>query len=250
LGNNGYSNRSSPVQTIAGGTNWSSLAVGRVCTAAIKTDGTLWMWGSGQAGVLGDNTTTAKSSPVQTVAAGTNWSQVSVDRINGATGVSVAAIKTDGTLWTWGGNYCGQLGTNNLTKYSSPVQTVSGGTNWKQVECSSGHAMYAIKTDGTAWAWGLNTEGQLGVGDTTSRSSPTQISGGGTNWSSITAAYAGGVAIKTDGTLWTWGNNPFVLGGTLGNGSTASTSVPGQVGSLTTWIMSSGGGYGGVAIAW
>jgi alpha-tubulin suppressor-like RCC1 family protein len=248
LGTNNTTSYSSPVQTVAGGSNWSSLAVGRVCVAAIKTDGTLWMWGSGVLGVLGNNTTDAKSSPVQTVAAGTNWSQVSVDRINGANGLCVAAIKTDGTLWTWGNNEFGQLGTNNITKYSSPVQTVAGGSNWRQVDCSAGHSMYATKTDGTAWTWGLNDNGQLGVNDTTNRSSPTQVVGGATNWSSISGSYAGGVAIKTNGTLWTWGNNGTFFESALGNGDSSKQSSPVQVGALTTWIAASGGGYGGMAI--
>ena len=249
LGDNSSAGTSSPIQTVAGGSNWSSLAVGRVMTAAIKTDGTLWLWGSNATGQLGNGTITSVSSPIQTIAAGDNWSQVSVDRINSATyGNVVAAIKTDGTLWVWGDNAVGQLGTNNLTKYSSPVQTVAGGTNWRQVDCSSGHAMYATKTNGTAWAWGLNDNGQLGVNDTTNRSSPTQVIGGATNWSSISGAYYGGLGIKTDGTLWTWGNNNSFFGSALGNGSAAKQSSPVQIGSLTTWIAASGGGYGGVAI--
>jgi alpha-tubulin suppressor-like RCC1 family protein len=75
---------------------------------------------------------TSYSSPVQTVAAGTNWKQV-------VCGVyHTAAIKTDGTLWLWGYNIIGQLGTNDRVTYSSPVQTVAGGTNWKQVAAGSG----------------------------------------------------------------------------------------------------------------
>jgi alpha-tubulin suppressor-like RCC1 family protein len=63
------------------------------------------------------------------VAGGTNWKQVACGEI------SIGAIKTDGTLWMWGLNNFGQLGTNDTIRRSSPIQTVAGGTNWKQVSC-------------------------------------------------------------------------------------------------------------------
>ena len=78
MGDNTKTNKSSPVQTIAGGTNWKMIAACRSNVAAIKTDGTLWCWGRNTHGQLGDNTTTNKSSPVQTILGGTNWTYVSV----------------------------------------------------------------------------------------------------------------------------------------------------------------------------
>jgi alpha-tubulin suppressor-like RCC1 family protein len=113
---------------------------GELQTAAIKTDGTLWCWGFNLYGRLGDNTTTSRSSPVQTVSGGTNWKEVSSNA--GATLMS--AIKTDGTLWVWGRGLNGRLGDNTDTDKSSPVQTVAGGTNWKQVsvDASGGAAIY------------------------------------------------------------------------------------------------------------
>jgi len=131
LGDNTIVRKSSPVQTVAGGTNWKQVSSGWHNTAAIKTNGTLWSWGIGSDGQLGDNTAVSKSSPVQTVAGGTNWKQVSI-------GVyQTAATKTDGTLWMWGLNSNGQLGDNTTVKKSSPIQTVAGGTNWKQVSSGS-----------------------------------------------------------------------------------------------------------------
>ena len=103
--------------------------------------GTLWSWGGNASGQLGDDTSTSKSSPVQTVAGGTNWKSVT----NGL--YHTAAIKTDSTLWTWGQNTTyGQLGDNSVTSRSSPVQTVSAGTNWKSVDCGGG-CTAAIKDD-------------------------------------------------------------------------------------------------------
>ena len=108
--------------------------------AAIKTNGALWSWGSNTYGQLGDNTTVDKSSPVQTVAGGTNWKQVTSGTDH------IACIKTDGTLWTWGYNYYGSLGDNTVANKSSPVQTVAGGTNWKQVAGGS-RITFAIRDD-------------------------------------------------------------------------------------------------------
>ena len=233
LGNNGYSNRSSPVQTIAAGNNWKQISVSYKFTGAIKTDGTLWMWGINQFGDLGTNNQTDYSSPVQTIAVGTNWKQVS------AGGYSTSAIKTDGTLWVWGWNIYGQLGTNDTNHRSSPVQTVAGGTNWKQVTGSK-YSWAAIKTDGTLWTWGVNTNGQLGTNNITNYSSPVQTVAGGTNWKQVSAGGYAMAAIKTDGTLWTWGVNNT---GNLGTNDTTKRSSPIQtVAGGTNWKQVSASG--------
>jgi len=100
----------------------------------------LWTWGGNSNGALGDNTTTNRSTPVTTFAGGTNWKQVSCGSFH------TAAIKTDGTLWTWGFNTTnGQLGDNTTTNRSTPVTTFAGGTNWKQVSGGDRHTA-AIKT--------------------------------------------------------------------------------------------------------
>jgi alpha-tubulin suppressor-like RCC1 family protein len=185
LGNNAVTNKSSPVQTVSSGTNWKSISVGCCHSAAIKEDNTLWLWGCGVRGQLGDDNILSQSSPVQTISAGTNWKQVSVARLHSA------SIKIDGTLWLWGINRNGTLGTNDRVHKSSPVQTISGGTNWKQVSCGGSEHTAAIKTDGTLWNWGLNgystQYGQLGINDLTHRSSPVQTIAGGTNWKQVSA---------------------------------------------------------------
>lgn len=145
LGDGTVTSKSSPVQTVTGGTNWKNVSCGETATGAIKTDGTLWMWGFNGSGQLGDNTVTSRSSPVQTVAGGTNWRQVN------PSGNFCAAIKTDGTLWTWGFNDRGQLGDGTTVNKSSPVQTARGGTNWKTVTCTTG-GVIAI-TDNSEDLW-------------------------------------------------------------------------------------------------
>jgi len=227
LGDNSAINKSSPVQTVSSGTNWKQVDAGCLHTAAIKTDGTLWLWGCNYLGILGDNSTINRSSPVQTVSSGNNWKQVD------AGGTHTAAIKTDGTLWLWGqGSFVGRLGDNSTINKSSPVQTVSSGTNWKQVSAGSAHTA-AIKTDGTLWLWGWEDEGRLGDNSTASRSSPVQTVSSGANWKQVSAGGNKTAAIKTDGTLWLWGHG---VSGQLGNNSTASRSSPVQtVSSGANW---------------
>jgi alpha-tubulin suppressor-like RCC1 family protein len=129
-------------------------------------------------GQLGINDTTSRSTPVTTLLGGNNWKSI-------AGGVDhTIALKTDGTLWTWGDNAYGQLGVNNTTDRSTPVTTLLGGTNWKSIAAGRFNTI-ALKTDGTLWTWGANTAGQLGVNNTTDRSTPVTTLLGGTNWKSI-----------------------------------------------------------------
>jgi alpha-tubulin suppressor-like RCC1 family protein len=219
LGNNAITNRSSPVQTVSGGTNWKQVSTGDSNTAAIKTDGSLWLWGSGTNGILGNNDDIINhSSPIQTISGGNNWKQVSAGCGN------TAAIKTDGSLWLWGVGVFGQLGNNARTNHSSPVQTVSGGNNWEQVDTDSQHTA-AIKTDGTLWLWGDGSGGALGHNAITDRSSPVQTISGGTNWKQVSVGNFHTAAIKTDGSLWLWGNG---TNGEMGNNSTQDQSSPVQ----------------------
>lgn len=239
LGDNTRIHRSSPVQTVSGGTNWELIGGAYYHMAAIKTDGTLWTWGDNTFGGLGDNTTLRRSSPVQTVSGGTNWKF--------ATGgyYHTVTLKTDNSLWIWGYNASGQLGTNNTTNRSSPVQTVSAGNNWKQVAAGFDHTA-AIKQDGTLWTWGRNTTGQLGDNSTTDKSSPVQTITASTNWRQVTCGDRYTAAIKTDGTLWIWGEN---VDGQLGDNTRTNRSSPIQtVSAGTNWKVIDGGGNTTAAI--
>lgn len=217
---------SSPVQ-VGALTNWSQVSSGRAFTLAIKTDGTLWSWGRNNYGQLGQNiaTGTTRSSPVQ-VGSLTNWSKIAAGSYH------ALAIKTDGTLWSWGNNGNGQLGLGDGygANRSSPVQ-VGSLTNWATIAGGGVHSL-AVKTDGTLWTWGQNVSGRLGQNNTTYRSSPVQV-GALTNWSAVMGGAEFSVAVKTDGTLWSWGRNN---NGQLGLNSVINQSSPVQVGSLTSWL--------------
>ena len=240
LGNGSENTSLSPIQ-VGTGTTWSKVSAGTIFTLATKTDGTLWAWGSSSTttpiavhGCLGLGDGVNYSSPVQ-VGTGTDWYNV----IAGAS--SSFGIKTDGTLWAWGTNVGGQLGLGDVVHRSSPVQ-VGTGTTWSFITTSRTYASaltsftgstFGIKTDGTLWGWGLGSSGQLGLGDTLSRSSPVQV-GTGTTWSSVTVRSVTTLATKTDGTLWAWGSN---TSGQFGGGANlTSISTPALLGT-NTWTF-------------
>jgi alpha-tubulin suppressor-like RCC1 family protein len=203
----------------------------------------MWSWGrngSGQLGLGNSGSGTNRSSPVQ-IGALTTWLSVSAGRYHSL------AIKTDGTMWSWGQNNYGKLGLGNTTDYSSPKQ-VGAGTTWASIAGGSSHCV-AIKTDGTMWSWGDNSNtgaGRLGLGDQERRSSPTQI-GALTNWLKISAGRYHNLAIKTNSTLWSWGRNSY---GEVGDGTTTTPVVsPIQVGSLTNWSSVAAGQRWSLAIS-
>lgn len=224
-GLNGNTAYSSPVQ-IGALTNWLDISVCNTNSMALKTNGTIWACGEGANGFLGNSSTTNISSPAQ-IGALTTWARIQANA--GGTGVAYA-IKTDGTLWAWGVGSVGSLGLNNLTSYSSPKQ-IGALTNWLKIS-ANGYAAAAIKTNGTLWTWGSNSTGQLGDSSLVTKSSPVQI-GANTNWSVVgSGSNANVLAVKTDGTLWSWGRGDS---GTNGLGNNTAYSSPKQVGSDTTW---------------
>ena len=266
LGINQGNGRSTPVTTILGGNNWKTVAKLPATTpgtvhAAIKTDGTLWLWGSNFRGHLGVNDTTTRSTPVTTLIGGNNWKSISMGDVH------AVAIKTDGTLWTWGRGQNGTLGINDTIDRSTPVTTLLGGNDWKMaVGLEDGTV--AIKTDGTLWTWGLNNTGQLGGNDTTSRSTPVTTLLGGNDWKFADGGNWHTAAIKTDGTLWCWG---YIINGQIGINTSFNGGIPTPVTTIlggnnwktcvagerntaaiktdgTLWIWGGSGGFGGLGI--
>lgn len=213
LGDNTVTGRNSFVKI---GTNtWTDFDIA-FHSMAVRSDGTLWGWGYNGGGAVGDNTIINRSSPVQ-IGTGTTWRQVTVGGGTGPVG-HTGAVKTDNTLWMWGSNTYGQLGQNNTTNRSSPVQ-VGTGTDWSAVMCGGSFNTFAIKTDGSLWAWGANTIGliggefgnagtiaMLGTGDYTNRSSPVQIATGSSWTKNVFAANSTQFAIDNSKNIQFWGN--------------------------------------------
>ncbi len=236
---NDITTRSSPTQ-IGTDTDWSIVRAGQAGYWAwyLKNDGTLWGSGRGVWGIngMGYNDGPETSSPVQLPG---TYKSVRVGR-------STASIKTDGALWTWGENNYGELGLNSRTSYSSPRQ-VGTDTTWGSSDssltdpganfhdmCVGRHHKIFLKTDGTLWGVGRNSDDMnLGLNDRTDRSSPTQI-GTGTDWVQTSGGSHTNTAIKTNGTLWIWGHNNY---GQVGNENEQPQSSPVQIGTETTWAI-------------
>jgi len=139
---------------------------------AVKTNGRLYSWGKNHVGQLGHNNTSNAPYPI-TVGTDTTWSADQSKNAGGAT--CVGAIKTDGSLWTWGNGNAGQLGLNQNSDYSSPKQLP--GTNWRSIGFTGTYGAMASKTDGSLFSWGQNAKGSLGHNNTTNYSSPRQVPG-------------------------------------------------------------------------
>lgn len=217
-------NRSSPTQ-LASASRFTVVSGMGLHAAAIGVDGIMYTWGSNSDGQLGRGTTTGVSAGSVIGAVGSStWTAVSV-------GTSTTlAIRSDGSLWSWGSNAVGGLGTNNTVNRSSPVR-VGSGTNWAQVEAGPFECSYAIDTSGNLFAWGGNTQGQLGIGNAISRSSPVQVPG---TWLEVRAKVNGARGLSSNGFVYSWGAGTY---GSLGNnlGGTIYRSNPVQLSTATTF---------------
>ena len=159
-------------------------------------------------------------------------------RIVASGSAHAAAIRMDGSLWTWGRNQAGQLGDGTTTDRAipQPIATSSGSPPWTAVACGGSHTL-ALRADGTLWAWGRNDDGQLGLGNNNSVAFPMMI-GNLSGWARIACGFNHSAAIRGDGSLWTWGDNSQ---GHLGDGTIADRSSPVRVGSALDWAEVSGG---------
>jgi alpha-tubulin suppressor-like RCC1 family protein len=206
LGDNTVINKSSPVSVVGGFTDWCQVSAGsagfyaakQAHSLAVRQNGTAWAWGCSDRGQLGDNTSVSKSSPVSVVGGFVNWCQISAGN-----GFSLGLRQT-GILYAWGCNGSGQLGDNTVTTRSSPVSVVGGFTNWCQISAGDAHSL-AVRTNGSAWAWGLGTCGRLGDNTVVSKRSPISVVGGFTEWCQLSAGGCHSLGVGINGTAWAWG---------------------------------------------
>jgi alpha-tubulin suppressor-like RCC1 family protein len=233
LGDGTNYTRSSPVSVVGGFTDWIQTSAGNSHNLGLRANGTLWSWGSSNAGRLGDGTIISRSSPVSVIGGFTNWIQAS------AGGNHSLGLRANGTLWSWGsnGSGSGRLGDGTIIYRSSPVSVVGGFTDWIQASAGSNHSL-GLRANGTLWSWGYNA-GRLGDGTFISRSSPVSVIGGFTDWIQTSAGGTHSLGLRANGTLWSWGLNNY---GRLGDGTIIIRSSPvSVVGGFTDWIQASGG---------
>ncbi len=195
----------------------TAIEAGGSHSLALKSDGSVVAWGDNVTGQLGDGTNTASNTPVQ-VSGLTN----NVIAIVAGSDHSLA-LKSDGSVVTWGDNLSGQLGNGNNNSSNSPV-AVSGLTSGVTAIAGGGDHSLALKNDGSVVAWGDNQLGQLGNGNNIASNTPVQVSGL-TDAEAIATGGNHSLALKSDGTAWAWGDNQF---GQLGDGTNSTSNAPVQ----------------------
>lgn len=198
------------------------LATGTDFTCARGTDGSLWCWGANGTGALGLGDVVARNRPTRVDSIGNRVVRLA------AGGAHACAFTTDAAPWCWGDNRFGQLGVGDTTQRLAPTLVAGGMVGAVTQIFTGGSHSCALKTDGTLWCWGDNRSGQLGLGDTTARSLPTQVAPDVLG-NQVAAASAGGAhtcAVKSDGSVWCWGNDQY---GQVSATSGARSTVPVQV---------------------
>jgi alpha-tubulin suppressor-like RCC1 family protein len=209
--------------------DWARVSAGRSHAMGRRTNGSLWVWGSESFGELGLGPLIGTQYvPVQ-IGAETDWTEID------AGGYHSLALKSDGSLWAWGYNYYGQLGTGVMMDRNVPTR-IGALTGWAKVSAGELHSL-AIRNDGSLWAWGRNASGELGTGNPATPTSPVQI-GTETTWISASAGTSHTLAVKSDGSLWAWGNNGA---GQLGLGDTSNRLTPTRVGTANDWVSAEAG---------
>jgi len=256
LGNGSTTNSSTPVQVTGLGSgsgvtkvsgNAPLLSGSSGHSLALKSDGTVLAWGNNGSGELGNGTTTDQHTPVQAsgLGAGSGVNAIA------AGGDFSLALKSDGTVLSWGHDASGQLGYTTTTTCGSitpsPCKTtptvIPGLSGVKAIAAGAAFSL-ALKSDGSVLAWGHNASGQLGIGsaDTNPHFTPTTVTGLGAG-SGVVSLGAGGahvLVLKSNGGVLGWGNNNS---GEVGNGLTTDQFTPVGVVGLSSGVSSVSAGF-------
>jgi alpha-tubulin suppressor-like RCC1 family protein len=220
LGNGALVFRSTPSVALSGVTR---LAVGGYHMVALRSDGSVVAWGDSRAAQVGDGTSVNRSTPVPVAGLGAGSGVVDVS----AGGLHTLALRSDGTVLSWGDDYSGEIGDRESADASVPSRIV-GLSGVTAISAGGAHSA-ALRSDGSVWTWGLDDYGQLGDGTRTAtyvgRSTPRAVPGL-TGVAKISAGGSHTVALEADGTLWAWGRN---VEGELGDGTTVDRLSPVRV---------------------
>jgi alpha-tubulin suppressor-like RCC1 family protein len=215
---------------IDNGINWKYFMGNGTSVIGMKTDGSIYSWGNNKNIDLGLGKTFESKMLIPTqIGKDNDWKIVAKFYNN------PLVQKNDGSLWAWGYGALGQSGCGvNYDLFTPSLVNLS--KNWdlqRNYGGSEGYvsSRFVFKTDGSLWAWGSNSSGQLGDGTQLNKNIPTQIATS-VNWKAVSSNSSTTAAIKTDGSLWTWGNNVL---GQLGDGTTILKSVPTQIGTTKDW---------------
>jgi alpha-tubulin suppressor-like RCC1 family protein len=190
LGNGSVEGSDTPVEVSGQRTDWARVAAGELTTCAIRTNGTLWCWGSG--GYVGrPDQPKQQPVPVQEATEATTWSQLSSARYH------TCALRTDGTIWCWGWNLDADVQPGSGGFFTTPIQ-LGTDTDWLAVTAGRWRSC-AVKTDHTLWCWGGGASALYQVG-------------ADTDWTATAITERGACGVKEDDSIWCWGEDPFVIG--------------------------------------
>ena len=224
-------NHSVPTQ-VGSDTDWVTVVAGGLSTCGIRTDSSLWCWGSNSRGQLGVGRGLDRSTPIR-VGSGT-WQSVALGE------ASTCGIQTDGGLWCWGDNEHGQVGVGHVSPFQWYPLRVGTDTDWTTVAAGGFHAC-ALRASGTLWCWGANSYGQLGDGTLDDRTSPRQV-GALTAWAAVDSGYDHTCATRINGHMSCWGDDASGQLGDSKRSSNGHSQIPRRVSGSATWGWAAAGG--------
>ena len=208
-----------------------AVSAGAFHSFALASDGTVYAWGRNDYGQLGNDTNQYSAVPVSVVTTGTPMASKAVISIS-AGGFHTLALTSDGIVYGWGRNNNGQVGDNTTTARTKPVAVSVSGTTMAGKTITSVAAgtaySHAVSTEGLVYSWGYNSNGQLGDNTTNQRNRPASVSVtttpmNGKFITSISAGDAQSLALASDGTMYSWGDN---IAGHLGDGTNTERRRP------------------------
>ena len=211
LGDNSITSRRTPVSVLGAVKTFCQIAAGGNHTVAIDKNGRVWAWGANTSGILGDNSTTQRLTPVSVAGAVKTFCQIA------AGGTHTIGLDKNGMVWGWGANTNGRLGDGTTTSRLTPVSVAGAVKTFCNIAVGFTHTI-GLDKNGMVWGWGANTVGQLGDNSTTQRVTPVSVLGAVKTFCQIGASLYTSFGIDKNGTIWGWGlNDVGQIGDNSGN---------------------------------
>jgi alpha-tubulin suppressor-like RCC1 family protein len=193
--------------------DWVAISLGdNIGALGLKSDGTIWFWGTNYYGQNGNGVADGLIYAPMQIGSDSDWATISLGPFAGAMG-----LKSDGTIWFWGGNFRGQDGSGVSSSVIYVPTQIGFGVDWVYISINDVGGVIGLKSDGTIWFWGTNSWGGNGSGAADLLvHAPMQI-GSDSDWAAISLNNSvGALGLKSDGTIWFWGVNTY---GQNGSGS-------------------------------
>lgn len=201
LGNGTVDDTNVPTQVIGMLNNVRTAKMGSGHALAVKTNGTVWVWGYNGEGQLGQGTYDSDAHVAPIMVTGLIATAAAVGQSHNL------VLDTNGVVWGWGSNLGGQVGVPIVFDYEMTPVMVSNWTGVRAIACGQ-KSSFALKSNGTVWAWGFDLRGSLGIGPTVSaNATPAQVLNLPTNIVALAAGVGHSMALDSTGNVWTWGAN-------------------------------------------